>query len=537
MSPRSALLICSAVGLALVGGLSRTATAGQASSGGVPEEATLPRLPAPGLSPPPSPIPLGVSASLHMLAPPSGSPAEKLHWLGGEIDHALADPHLAGATSAVLVVDVGGGKPLYARNDNAPFNIASNVKLFTTAAALALLGPEYRWKTTVYADGPIVGGELKGRLYLQGRGDPTLVIEDLWRLVTNLSELGVRKVSGDVAVDDAFFDTVRIGPAFDQKQEDGAFRAPQGALSLNYNAVAVRVLPGSTDGAPARVIIDPMTPYFVVSNEARTVLKGRTALTVEAKPSDDHTQITVAGRVAQSVGNGGEVDLRRVTHPDLYAGWAFRELCLRHGIKVTGGLVRATVPGAARALVSHYSQPLGIVIRDVNKRSNNFMAEQILKTLGGETGGVPGTWPKGIDAVAGFLEKLGTPRTAYRMTNGSGLYDSNRFTAAQLVMLLGAAYRDFRYAADFVGSLAMAGADGTVGHRMEGGPAERWVRAKTGTLLGVSCLSGYAGAPGRAPVAFAVLINGLPNNDDANAYAHRAQDRIASALAAYQAAR
>ncbi len=475
-----------------------------------------------------------------MMTPPSGTPAEKLRWLSTEIDHALADPHLAGTTSAVSVIDVGtsGAKPIYARNDATPFNIASNVKLFTTAAALALLGPEYRWKTTVYADGPISGGELKGRLYLQGRGDPTLVIEDLWRIVTNLSEMGVKRVAGDIAVDDRFFDDVRVGPAFDQKQEDGAFRAPQGALSLNYNAVAVRVLPGTTDGAPARVIIDPQTPYFVVSNEARTVVKGRTALTVEARPAEDKMQISVQGRVAQSSSAaGGAVELRRVGHPDLYTGWAFRELCLRHGIKVTGGVVRAAVPGSARSLVSHYSQPLGIVIRDVNKHSNNFMAEQILKTLGGETGGAPGTWPKGIDAVAGYLEKLGTPRTAYKMINGSGLYDSNRFTAAQLVMLLGAAYRDFRYAADFVGSLAMAGADGTVGHRMEGGPAERWVRAKTGTLLGVSCLSGYAGAPGRAPVAFAVLINGLSNSDDANAYAHRAQDRIASALAAYQASR
>jgi D-alanyl-D-alanine carboxypeptidase/D-alanyl-D-alanine-endopeptidase (penicillin-binding protein 4) len=174
-------------------------------------------------------------------------------------------------------------------------------------------------------------------------------------------------------------------------------------------------------------------------------------------------------------------------------------------------------------------------VRDVNKRSNNFMAEQILKTLGAETGGRPGTWPKGIDAVAGFLEKLGIARTEYKMTNGSGLYDSNRFTASQLTTLLRATYKDFRFAADFVGSLGLAGADGTVGHRMEGGLAERYVRAKTGTLAGVSALAGYAGAPGKAPLAFAILMNDL--TDAGSARARRAQDQIAEALVAYLLAR
>jgi D-alanyl-D-alanine carboxypeptidase/D-alanyl-D-alanine-endopeptidase (penicillin-binding protein 4) len=117
------------------------------------------------------------------------------------------------------------------------------------------------------------------------------------------------------------------------------------------------------------------------------------------------------------------------------------------------------------------------------------------------------------------------------MTNGSGLYDSNRFTPTQLVTLLKVAYKDFRFAADFVGSLGLAGADGTVGHRMEGGLAERYVRAKTGTLAGVSCLAGYAGAPGRAPLAFAIFMNEL--SEAGAPRARRAQDQIAEILVTY----
>jgi len=464
---------------------------------------------------------------------PAGTPAEKLKWLSAQIDAAVADPSLAGAKIGIAVSDVESGKSVFAKNDGALLNPASNVKLFTTAAALAVLGPEYRWKTVVYADGPIAGGELKGRLFLKGHGDPTLVIEDLWRLVSDLWSMGVRKVSGDLAVDDTFFDDIRLGPGFEQKQEDLAFRAPNGALSLNYNAVGVHVLPGATDGAPARIVIDPQTPYFVVTNAANTVAVGRTILTVESKEAPDHTEISVKGRVRMN--DQGYYQLRRVAHPDLYTAHAFKELCARRGIKISGNVVRAATPATARALSAHYSQPLGVAVRDVNKRSNNFMAEQILKTLGAESIGRPGTWAKGIDAVAGFLERLGIARADYKMTNGSGLYDSNRFTPAQLVKLLATAYKDFRFAADFIGSLALAGADGTIGHRMEGGLAERFVRAKTGSLQGISCLSGYAGAPGRPPLAFAIFMNNL--GDAATAGARKAQDTIAEALVAYLLAR
>lgn len=464
-----------------------------------------------------------------VVSSPSGSPADKLKWLKEQIDAALADPSLGKATLGVAVNEVESGKSIYARNDGQLFNPASDTKLFTTAAALAMLGPEYRWKTVVYAEGPISGGELKGKLYLKGHGDPTLVIEDLWRVVSELASMGLKKVTGELAVDDTFFDDVRLGPGFEQKQEDLPFRAPNGALSLNYNAVGVHVFPGTADGAPARIVIDPQTPYFVVTNEARTVAAGRTQITVESKDAPEHTEVIVKGRIR--IADPGVTQLKRVTHPDLYTAWAFRELCARKGIKFTGGVVRGAAPPSARALSAHYSQPLGVAVRDVNKRSNNFMAEQILKTLGAETVGRPGTWQKGLDAVGGFLEKLGVPPGSFQMKNGSGLYDSNRFSPLQMVKLLVAAAKDFRWSADFVGSLALAGADGTVQHRMEGGLAERFVRAKTGTLQGVSCLAGYAGAPGKAPLAFAVFMNGL--TDASTQTARKAQDSIAEALVAY----
>ncbi len=460
---------------------------------------------------------------------PPSAPADRLAWLRAQIDTLVGDTALAGVRVGVAVCESESGRLIYGRNETTLFNPASNVKLFTTAAALALLAPEYRWKTVAFADAPVQGGEVKGRLYLKGHGDPTLEVEDLWRIVSDLWALGVRRISGDIAIDDSFFDDVRVGPGFDQKQEDSAFRAPSGALSLHRNAVDVHVLPGAGDGAPAKILIEPPSPYFEITNEARTAAQGRSSITVEAKDAKDRTLLIVRGRIRMD--DHGVVLKRRVSHPDLYAGFALRELLTRRGIKITGQVVNAPVPGDARALAVHYSGPLGVVIREVNKKSDNFMAEQLLKTLGAETGGRPGTWSKGVDAVSSFLERIGIARAEYKMTNGSGLYDSNRFSPQQLVSLLRAAYRDFRVSADYLGSLALAGADGTIGHRMAGGLAERFVRAKTGTLMGISCLSGYAGAPGKPPLIFSILMNDL--GDAATPRARKVQDQIAEVLVTY----
>jgi D-alanyl-D-alanine carboxypeptidase/D-alanyl-D-alanine-endopeptidase (penicillin-binding protein 4) len=487
----------------------------------------------PPLGTPPAPgnddaVAATADAQALRLEPP---PGDRGPWLHQQLDALLGDSALAGMRVGVAVAEADTGKALYGRNENQPFNPASNVKLFTTAAALAMLGPEYRWKTVIFGDSSVQGGEVKGRLYLKGHGDPTLVAEDLWRIVADLWAAGVRKVSGDLAVDDSFFDAVRSGPGFDQKQEDAAFRAPNGAVSLNYNAVGVHILPGASDGAPAKIVIEPPSPYFEVVNEARTSISSRTNITVEAKDITNRTQLHVKGRIRLS-DRGVEV-LKRVGHPDLYTGYALRELLSRRGIKVSGQVVNAVVPPEARALAVHYSAPLGVAVRDVNKHSNNFMAEQVMKTLGAETGGRPGTWPKGVEAVSSYLDKLGISRNDYKMTNGSGLYDSNRFTPMEFVTLLRAAYRDFRYSADYLGSLSLAGADGTIGHRMAGSLAERWVRAKSGTLMGVSCLTGYAGAPGRAPLVFSILMNDV--GDAATGKARRVQDQIAETLVAYLA--
>jgi D-alanyl-D-alanine carboxypeptidase/D-alanyl-D-alanine-endopeptidase (penicillin-binding protein 4) len=483
--------------------------------------------PLPGAAPRP-----GASADLPK---PPKDPAARREWLRAHLDELFGAPWLAKSKVSVLVVDSDNGRTLYARGDKSLLNAASNVKIVTSAAALSQLGPEYRWRTSASALGPSSGpplppgGELAGDLYLRGTGDPTLNVEDLGAMVADLAAVGLHKIKGGIVVDESFFDAAHVGPAYDQKKDSYASRAPSSAASLNGNVVAVTIVPATTAGAPARVVIEPPSPYFTLGGRVITASDGPAAPNVDTvEEAGGRTRIVVSGRVR--IGSDPRTFLRRVVDPPLFLGHTLKQMLEKRGISVAKPVRVAASPAQGlRVLAVHESPPLAVVAYDLNKRSNNFAAEQLLRTLGAEMMGRPGTWDKGIEAVSRFLTAAGVRRGNYQMTNGSGLYDSNRFSAEQIVAVLRAAQRDFRISAEFMASLAVAGTDGTIAHRMGGGLAERYVRAKTGTLAGTSCLSGFAGSPGNMPLVFSILMNDLGNPIEAR----RTQDRAAELLVAY----
>jgi serine-type D-Ala-D-Ala carboxypeptidase/endopeptidase (penicillin-binding protein 4) len=246
---------------------------------------------------------------------------------------------------------------------------------------------------------------------------------------------------------------------------------------------------------------------------------------VDTDQAGEQTRITVSGRIR--LGSEPRSFLRRIVHPELVLGQTFLQVLKKRGITVEKPLRIGAVPGEGfRALAAHDSPSLAVVMHDLNKRSSNFAAEQVLRTLGAEVVGRPGTWDKGLEAIGRFLDSLGMSRNSYRMSNGAGLYDSNRFTAEQLVTVMRAALRDFRIASEYLSSLAVAGIDGSLGQRMGGTVAHRFVRAKTGTLLNVSALTGVVGAPGQKPLLFSFLANDVVNA----VVARQAQDRAAETL-------
>ncbi len=477
----------------------------------------------------------GLDADVPPPAAPPKDPEARRQWLKARLDEIVASQPLAKAKLSIAVMDPETGKLVYAKNERTGLNAASNVKIATEVAALSILGPEFRWKTTVLAATPsdggkaIANGEVRGDLYVKTSGDPSLSTQDLNSLASTLYAFGLRKVRGGLVVDSSAFDGGALPPAFDQKDDSAAFRAPSSAASLNGNTVTVTITPAASAGAPARTSLDPASAALTVSGTVTTAAKGPASIAIEtADAGNGQTKVTVAGRIV--LGSEPRVFQRRVATPETYFAQSFRQILSKRGITIDRPARAGDAPKEGlHILASHESPNLAVVVQDLGKRSSNFAAEQLLRTLGGENLGRPGTWQKGLEAVARYLEGIGIPRGSYVMKNGSGLYDSNRFSADQIVQILRAATRDFRIASEFLASLAVGGADGTLAHRMLGSAAERFVRAKTGTLANVSCLSGIVGAPATKPLVFSILVNDVASPVAARA----AQDLITAAIVTY----
>jgi D-alanyl-D-alanine carboxypeptidase/D-alanyl-D-alanine-endopeptidase (penicillin-binding protein 4) len=418
------------------------------------------------------------------------------------LQEVLARPALQGARVGVLVQSVKDGTTLYSKNADELLNPASNIKLVTGAAGLAQLGPDFRYQTEFLTEGELPSGGKTKALYVRGRGDPTLTTERLYGIVSELYHAGLREV-GDLVLDDSYFDAQAYPPGYDQESGDRAYLAPTGALSLNWNTIGVYLRPGEKPGAKAAVELEPASDFFVLEGQVTTGRRSQHRWSVKSEPAGDRQRLLVRGSVGVP-----DVTRRRIDNPTLYFGHTFKAMLEQRGVKVRGKVRRASVAASARPLHVALSDTFDVVVKVMNKHSQNFVAEQILKTIGAEVKGAPGSTAKGVEAVEEFLARdVGLPRGSYVLRNGSGLNDTNRMSAAQFGKLLGFMRRTFPVAAEFISSVPIAGKDGTLRNRFEGSEAEARLRAKTGTLENVTALSGYIEALGGEQFTFAFLVN------------------------------
>ncbi|MFZ4736180.1 MAG: D-alanyl-D-alanine carboxypeptidase/D-alanyl-D-alanine endopeptidase [Bradymonadia bacterium] len=453
--------------------------------------------------------PVGVARS------ESGRPAEgtSADALVGEptlvaaIAPLLSAPVLRGARIGLVVSRAEGGAPLLALAPDRPLHPASNTKLLTTAAVLVRLGPDFTIDTDLVVDRLTAGAA--GTLWLVGRGDPGFVLEDLWRIVDEARGRGLKVVEGDVVLDDSYFTPERMPPGFDARNTDESFRAPSGALSLNFNALRVRVSPGPTVDAPLEVSLDPDTPYARIENEGVTRKRGRPRLKVEVTPDGERVVVHVGGTLA--LDDPGFETRRRIVDPTGFMGEALRALLAQRGIEVRGAIRRGQAPSASTPtvlLARQTSRPLSWLAAQVNKYSNNFMAEQLLRTLGAVRRG-RGGFEEGRLELLDFLERdVGTG--SLKIANGSGLFGDTTVSAAQLVHVLQWVRARRPALPEFDASLAIGGTDGTLRRRMRSVPPYS-VRAKTGTLNGVVALSGYTTFADGSGAAFSILFNDVPD--------------------------
>ena len=453
--------------------------------------------------------------------------------LGASIAAIVEGTRLAGARLGVVVMDATTGRVLYEHDPDVPLNPASNAKVLTAAVALSRLGPQRRFSTGLY--GSAERGVVQGEIVLRGEGDPSLALRDLYDMARELALSGVREVRGDVVVDDSFLGAQHLPPAFEQQPgETAVFRSAVSAVSLDRNAMVVRVAAGSDVGAPALVGVDP-PGYVEVVNEVNTTDGGSPSLSVEVTPlADGRERVRVIGN--HPLGAPVAVRARRVENPSLAAGHALRSMLAVAGVRVTGGVRVATTALSGRALlVRHESAPLATLLQRVGKESDNFYAEMTLLAIAAQpsrdepAGEV--TFERGSARMIDWARRAGVDTQGMVVRNGSGLFDANRFTARQAASVLRAAWRDPAIRDEYVAQLAVAGDEGTLRGRgrAAGTNGPRRVRAKTGTLRDVIALSGYALAPDPSrSVIFVVLCNGVAGH---GAEARAMADRVAAAVA------
>jgi D-alanyl-D-alanine carboxypeptidase/D-alanyl-D-alanine-endopeptidase (penicillin-binding protein 4) len=435
---------------------------------------------------------------------------------------AAASGSLSGASVGIAIVDVDSGRWLAAVNEHLALNPASNAKLYTAGAALAILRGEHRYETTL--SGKLEGERVSGPLAIRGFGDPSLKTSDLWAMVLELKAYGLKRVDGDIVVDQEFYDELTTPPAFEQQPNEwAAFRAPVSAVALDENCITLTVRP-SAGGAPAQVDVDP--PGFVD-------LDG-TVRTAQAGAADDVQLALVGDGLRMSAHVSGAIGAdsrlvrytRRADDPRLLAGYALKALLERADVKVSGGVKLGSSQG--RVLAKHASEPLSTLLYGLGKQSDNFYAEMIFKSLAGEAKHRPAKSTDAGELVAGFVERIGASDPGVVFKNGSGLFDADRVTAFGTATLLRWAWRNPEVEPEYLAQLAVGGVDGTLHKRFRSELTKRRVRAKTGTLDDAIALSGYVLREGKGPIAFSILYNRVAGKQD---IARRSADRLVDLIA------
>jgi D-alanyl-D-alanine carboxypeptidase/D-alanyl-D-alanine-endopeptidase (penicillin-binding protein 4) len=446
-------------------------------------------------------------------AAPTASAAPIDPALSTKVTRLMQDSRVQRATSAAVVVDATSGAELYSRYAGRPTTPASNTKILTAVAAMDVLGPSYRFKTDVIRRGPVVAGTLQGNLYLKGYGDPTTMQRDLRTLADKVKAAGINRISRQLVADASFFDSQRYNPTWSTSYASEYYAAQTAALTvapnLDYDSgtVMVNYRPGAV-GGKARISLTPAAAGRYVNIRNLTVTGGTgSSDTFSVRRTPGTNTVTVSGRVP--AGRSVRSDWVTVNKPELYAAAVFRAALTRAGVTVAGGTKIMTTPAGSRTLIARdRSMTLSALLVPFMKFSNNMHAEALTKAMATTTG-AQGTWAAGLRLTRAYMGGLGAPMTGIVLNDGSGLTRSNKITPRAMGVVLHKVRREAWFPA-FYASLPVAGVSdrnigGTLQNRMRNTRAAGNAHAKTGSLTGVTALSGYVrGVDGRL-YAFSML--------------------------------
>lgn len=436
----------------------------------------------------------------------AGFDAAIARWTGEARRLSQGKAHGNNVRVAACVRALDSGEELVALRAGELLAPASNMKLATTAAALILLGRGAEWVTPLEAAGTLAGGTLAGDLVVRASGDPLYdprgegrIEERLGAVARELHAGGLRRVRGDLVLDEGSFEPPGPGPAWpDPSQHWAEYCALSGGFSANAGVLVAQVRAGAV-GAPAQLAVHPSPHGLQSAYDVRTVAGKK----VDVRVGATRSTVTVKGTLGKDLGEYRA----EFAHPDPVAwfGTLLADALRREGIALEGSVRRARGLAPGRVLATLRS-PLAPCLEGINAESRNALADQVFLSLGHAVSGA-GTRAGGARAVEGALERLGLPASAVRQVDGSGLSRDDRASARALCALLERVLgSDPATARLYRDSLAVMGRKGTLEGRLRGSPAEGRVFAKTGWIAGVSALSGYAEPEHGSPCVFSILI-------------------------------
>jgi serine-type D-Ala-D-Ala carboxypeptidase/endopeptidase (penicillin-binding protein 4) len=421
-----------------------------------------------------------------------------------QLDPLFADSLFPPANVGVKVVSLTQNRELYSLNERMLFNPASNQKLYTSATALCLLGKDASFATVVTAD------TARKRIIITGGADPILSTTDMDSIARMCATALPAGEPWDVAVNVRLFDSLYWGAGWtwDEEPSDyGMFLTP---LMLNLNTVTVTVTPALTAGAPPFVSVDPPSAYTPIINTAVTTTDtSERSVHVTRNWMERGNTILVSGTV--NVNERTRKDVLSVWRPELYAGTVFSELLRKYGVNTSGRVVLDSSVAVAPALFT-FEHRIDTVLTFMNKVSDNLTAETMLKVVAARKTGLPGSAANGAHLVNQFIAAAGVDTNGIAIADGSGLSRYNLTSPAATIGLLKRMYADSVNFPLFYHTLPIAGVDGTIGRRMRGTLAEGNLRAKTGTLSGVTALSGYVKTLDGEWLAFSIMMQHYPGS-------------------------
>lgn len=438
--------------------------------------------------------------------------------LRNDISAIISNPDFAIANIGVCIQSVETGEFIFKNNDSKNFVPASTQKVITTAAALDLLGEDFKFTTKLYLDGQILpGGEFLGNIIIRGLGDPTISkyyhknpMDILENWTKKIDSMGINSIKGKIIADDSYFDDMYYGPGWSWDDFPYYYSSQVSALTINDNRVDFYIYSGDSVDDYSHITAYPVSSYYRLINNVKTVVSSNQG-SVNSNREINSNVIKLNGSIPyEKSRKTSEVVNVTIDNPSMFFANLFKQKLEEKKIVVNGVLVRkADTPenidySAMYPVIETYSPPLSEIINVVNQESHNLAAEMIFKTLGKESSG-NGSFVSGADYIAKFLAKAGVNNQNVRIVDGSGLSRLNLISPRSMVSVLSYIHRSsFREV--FVKSLAKPGEPGTLKRRMGKSKAEKSVTAKTGSMNYISAICGYVNTSDNETFAFAIML-------------------------------